>query len=208
MNKKSHLSVSISLGWLLTVVAFFLGIIGAIYLNNLETSISIPIAANNLPPYHQILDSDLNDKKVSTRNLPPKIFKQRQEIIGRYTLTNIFKQEPLKKDKLGSLLAPSLISNTVVFAIPATPTLILGGTIERGDFVDIALIPKPTKKQTVPEPINFNDILVLDIKPASSNQVNNNLSSELVLIIAIPQQRQQEFTKHITQGKLLITRRL
>ena len=201
----------LSLGDYLRVFTILVGVIGAIYLyfRESKTRITIPVARRDLPAYHQIQASDLTDKTSTDRKLTSNTLKRPQDIVGRYTLTNISKNEPLKKDKLVPVEDIHLITNTIALAIPATPDMVLGGNLRAGDVVDIMLISERIQEKSIPKSINFNKILVLDVKPVSkSESTTPNLSSDFIVVIAIPQQRKQEFVINSVGAKLLITRKL
>lgn len=206
MSTKKRLKPSLSLSHLLAIVAISIGVIGAVYLgwHESQTRISISVPVRELPAYHQIQPSDLTKKTYTARNLPSKTFKQPQDIVGRYTLTNIPKQKPLTDKQLSSKIDPARLTDTIAVGISATPAMTLGGNLQAGDIVDITLVPVTTKTGSSPSPILFPNILVLDVKLVSQA----NSSSTSVVIIALPLKRQQEFANKSFGATLLLTRKL
>jgi Flp pilus assembly protein CpaB len=159
----------------------------------------IPVAARDLPAYHQIQLADLRRSKSASK-----------QIVNRYTLTPVPKNKPLSEDKLGPQVDKAYISNTVAIGIPATPAMVLGGTLQAGDIVDIIVTPVAIGSEPQVTSVLLPDILVLDVKAMPENKSSTNQVSEspFVIVIALPVSRRQEFAAKSVGAKLLITRKL
>jgi Flp pilus assembly protein CpaB len=204
MTNRSLFPLSIRPSLLVAIVAIPIGVIGAAYLfwHEARTNVSVPVPKQDLPAYHPIRPGDLVQKTYAARNLPANTFRKPQEIAGRYTLTQIPKQKPLMEKQLSSKVNPIYLANTVVVGIPATPATTLGGSLQAGDIVDITFASATAKAVSSSSPIVFQNILVLDVKPAS--QAN----SPSVVVIALPSKRQKEFASYSISATLLVSRKL
>ncbi len=213
MSPKKLRLFPLSLSHLLALVAISSGLIGYFYLQKYEiqNQVYLPVPARDLPAYHQIQTSDLKQQEYPDRTVSKTTLRKSTEILGRYTLTAIPKEKPLSQTQLSPKLDPpqaKLLADTVAIGISATPALVLGGNLQAGDVVDITLVSEATKELSSPKFLKFDNILVLDIKPVSSNKTSQLLPSEFVVVIAIPRQRQQEFANNSAGRKLLLSRRL
>lgn len=197
-------------GWL-ALVAFLAGIGGALYLwgHEVQNSVSIPVPARDLPAYQQIQPGDLAQQAFFPRHLPSVTLEETAQIVGHYTLVNVPHQQPLSYDQLGPVVDTDLISGTVAIGIPATPAMLLGGSLKAGDIVDIFFIPSATETQPSPRPTLLENILVLDIKPGrESDKVEDVESSQLfVVIVAVPLDQRTEFAIRSASGTLTLTRK-
>jgi Flp pilus assembly protein CpaB len=187
----------------ITILTLFFGVIGATYLET-QTKIEIQVPKRDLPAYYQIKPDDLSSKAYAKKDIPSKILKESQELVGRYTLTKISKQKFLTEKLLSSKIDPSRLVDTVAVGIPATPAMILGGNLQAGDTVDMTLVTTTTKTKSLPSPIVFPNTLVLDVKSVSQASA----SSTSVVVVALPLKRQQEFASKSFDAVFLLTRKL
>ena len=82
--------------------------------------------------------------------------------------------------------------------------MILGGNLQAGDTVEMTLVPTTTKAESLPSPVVFPNILVLDVKSVSQASA----SSTSVVVVALPLKRQQEFASKSLGATFLLTRKL
>jgi hypothetical protein len=140
-----------------------------------------------------------------------KQFQAADRVRDRYTMAEIPKDKPITEKQLGPELTvdqKNLLQNSVLIGIPATPAMILGGNLRAGDRVDITLVQEATEKQPNPKLILFTNTFVFDIKPNSANTSAASQSSEWVVVLAIPANRQEEFTRSISGRKVILSRKL
>jgi Flp pilus assembly protein CpaB len=192
-----------SLSQWITMLALFVGILGATYLET-QTKIEIQVPKRDLPAYYQIKPGDLSSQTYAKKDIPSKILKNSQELVGRYTLTKIPKQKPLTEKLLSSKIDPDRLIDTVAVGIPATPAMTFGGNLQAGDTVEMTLVPTTTKAESLPSPIVFPNILVLDVKSVSQASA----LSTSVVVVALPLKRQQEFASKSLGATFLLTRKL
>jgi Flp pilus assembly protein CpaB len=192
-----------SLSQWITMLALFIGIIGATYLET-QPKIEIQLPKRDLPAYYLIKPGDLSSKAYAKKDIPSSILTKSQELVGRYTLTKIPQQKPLTEKLLSSKIDPNRLVDTVAVGIPATPAMILGGNLQAGDTVEMILVPTTTKAESLPSPMVFPNILVLDVKSVSQASA----SSTSVVVVALPLKRQQEFACKSLGATFLLTRKL
>lgn len=209
-NQGSH-----SQGWLtklslshwLAIVAIPMGIIGALYLfwQEGKTRVDVYVPARELPAYHQIQPSDLRPKLYASRSIPSGTLRASQEIVGRYTLTQLPKEKSLADSQLGVKVNPTCLTDTIAVSLPATPAMTFGGNLKAGDTVSITFVSTPaTKESVLPPSALFSDILVLDVKAVS--QANTSFTS--VIVIALPKTSAKEFATHLAGATALVGRNL
>lgn len=195
---------TLSLSQWISVVAVLVGIFAAAYLET-KTKIEVQVPKADLPAYYQIRQSDLNSKVFASNNVPSNALKKSQEIVGRYTLTNIPREKPLTKKQV---TASNQLANTVAVGIPATPAMTFGGNLQAGDIVDITLVPAKNKvnlqENSSTSPILFSKIVVLGVKP--DTQANTLTAS--VIVIALPKNSQSDFATYMPGATLVVSRKL
>ena len=84
--------------------------------------------------------------------------------------------------------------------------MILGGNLQAGDLVDITIVQEATEKQPNPKSVQFDNTFIFDIKSISPAPASS--SPEIVVVLAIPSQRQAEFFRSIAGKKVIISRNL
>ena len=183
-----------SFSFLLALVAFLLGIGGAI--NLASRQVSVPVPKRDLPAYYQVKKDDL-----VLQNYPANAFTStplsESQIIGHYTLVAVPKRKPFIQEQ-EQLIEPSRIANTVAITIPATPNLTLGGSLKAGDSVDILIMPKTETGKPPAKAVSFSNILVLSVKSGQPSGA---------VVIALPLDRRNEFIQASASATLWLTRK-
>ena len=196
MNNPDGLRWRPSLGLIFFTSNLILGIAGFAYLqwSESQTRVEIWVPNKDLPAYVLIETSDLAKKEVPGRAISTSVLREASKIQNRYTVTAISEGKPILKKQLGPELNQKrrdALQNVVLVGIPATPDMLLGGSLKAGDIVDLTLTiltsdDSPSRSSTL-----FPDILVLDIKQDTSSRSSPTPSSTLV--VALPVSRHQEF---------------
>lgn len=213
MANHNERKLSLSLGHLFLLSNLALGILGFGYLQWAESQNQVKIWVPNreLSAYTQIKPADLTERIVPARSIASETVKDMDKIRDRYTVATVPKDKPINKNQLGPELTPDqkkLLQNTVLIGIPSTPAMILGGNLQAGDLVDIAIVQEATEKQPNPKSVQFDNTFVFDIKPSSPTTAAASPSPELVVVLAIPAQRQAEFSRSIVRKKVILARKL
>jgi Flp pilus assembly protein CpaB len=195
----------LSLSHWLAIVAIPIGIVGACYLfwNEEKTRVNVYVLARELPAYYLIKPDDLVQKSYSFRSVPSGILKTSQEIVGRYTLTELPKYQPLTNSQLGVPINSACLSDNIAVSLPATPAMTLGGNLKSGDIISITF-GSPSPQKGVSPTTLFLSILVLDVKALP--QANTSFTS--VIVISLPKQLIEKFATHVASDNILVGRSL
>jgi len=213
MAEPNAVKPPLSLGHLFILSNLVLGIVGFGYLHWVEgqSQVRIWVPNRDLPAYAQIKLTDLTEKAVPVRNIPSETVKEADKIRDRYTVVAISKDKPITKKQLGpelTLAQKNLLQNTVLIGIPATSAMILGGNLQPGDSVDIMLVQEASEKEPNPKSILFENTFVVDIKSNLTNSSGINQTPEWVVVLAIPANRQEEFSRSISNRKVILSHKL
>jgi flagella basal body P-ring formation protein FlgA len=114
---------------------------GAVYLALFPATERVVVAAVDLPKYHQIEESDLRSVELPTRSLPDGVVRDRDAVLGTYTLTRVHQDQPLDAGALGPELARDAFQNGVVVGIDANALSTAAGALAAGDKADTVLAP-------------------------------------------------------------------
>jgi hypothetical protein len=199
-----------SLGHLFGLSALLLGALGFVYLSLLErqNQVTIWVPVRTLPPYSQIKAADLIRKMLPARSIRPEFVKDPGDILQHYTLATADKDQPFAKSGLGPKLTAAReqsLQGSVLLGIPATPAMIMGGNLKTGDTVDLIVVPETAKGGTIPAPVSFPGILILDIKPDLASAPTPGTPA--LVVVALPAARQFDFASHSRGATFLITRK-
>ena len=206
----------ISLGRLFLLSNLVMGILGFSYLHwqERQNQIQIWVPKRDLPAYTRIQPKDLTERSISARQISSEIVQGRSDILDRYTVVEISKDRPINRKQLGPELTATqknLLQNTVLIGIPATSAMVLGGNIQAGDSVDTEFVQNATDKQPSPKTTQFKDVFVFDIKPNLANASVTtsvvNQPSEWVVVLAVPTDLQEDFSRSIGSGKAFLFRK-
>lgn len=194
---KKPLSFSLSLGHIFILLNILVGLAGAFYLWRHETQIRVFVFVpkRTLPAYHQVQSDDLIRRFYLAKDLTSETLRDLKQIEKRYTLVAVPRYKPLTQEQL---VVPERIKDTVAIAIPATPSMIFGGTLKAGDSVDILVVPTVKEGQPPAQPVPFKNILVLDVK---------SMQQSFVVVIALPLERHEEFATVSTKATLWLTQK-
>lgn len=133
-------------------------------------------AVTDVPAYHQITAANIQKKEVPSGQAPGHTTANPDDLIGRYTLVATSRGQPFDLDELGPRLTPGILAAQIVVGLQATIADVDGGTIARGDHIDVLLSSTATQN---PRDGVLPGALVLDMKPGQPGQV--------VLVCAFPE---------------------
>ncbi len=167
--------------------------------------VSLPLLNHEVPAYHIITARDISLQQFDQSRVTGDTVRIKDDLIGHYTLVTIQKGEPIHKNQIAPQPPTpppdaSLITNTLVVAIPANSTMILGGNLHAGDTVKLAAVPTlatgSPNSQTV---IVFDKVLVLDIKLAGNQSV---------IVLAIPADRWLDYLAKTRNATVVLERQV
>jgi hypothetical protein len=78
--------------------------------------------------------------------------------------------------------------------------MVMGGNPQVGDVTDVIFVPAATEANKLPEPVVFDNVRVLDVKPATG-------SPNYIVGIALPSNRRIKFASLSFGSDPLIARR-
>lgn len=201
-----------SLSQQLTSANAGIGVVGALILFILghRSPVTIPVPAQDLPPYHLVHPGDLIAKSFDPDELNPSILRDESAIPGHYTLKSFSKGRPIHGDLLGPAVDRNLLAGTTAIGIPATGAMILGGNIHAGDVVDVIIPTVPGLPRANSRPVLPDHVLVLDVKPTPGKEpaATSGAGEPYVVILAVPLSRRSSFAAHNPALPLTITRKL
>lgn len=145
---------------LIALVVLGLAALGILYLATSEQDREVYTAAADLPAFHQIREEDLRLAAVPKKDLPARAVTLRESAIGRYTLSPVLQDAPLTTDRLGPQLTPGALVATSIIGVEARVRTTAGGTLARGDRVDLFRPASTIGDKTW----TLTNVLVLDIR--------------------------------------------
>lgn len=147
----------------------------------------------DLPAYHQITERDVEIKPVDRHQLPADAVRDRDTLLGRYTLASIRQDQPFQSSQLGPRLPDAAIIDKPIIALPWSPETTIGGRLARGDRVDILLSSNNGAQTTGPKITNVSVLDVIDGKGAA-------------VIVAIPASSVDGFTAARGSSTIVVVR--
>lgn len=135
---------------------------GVAYLSFTSGAEEVYVADVDLPAYHQITERDVEIKPVDRHQLPADAVRDRDALLGRYTLASIRQDQPFRSGQLGPRLPDVTIIDKAIVALPWSPETTIGGRLARGDRVDI-LLSSNNNPGAQAAGLRLTNVLVLDV---------------------------------------------
>jgi Flp pilus assembly protein CpaB len=160
------------------LVAALIAVGGVLYLTLSGGTERVYLAARDLPAYHQLTQADVRTAEVPRGEVPADAVRDRDALLGRYTLLAAQQDRPYQGSQLGPKLPDGALDRPLV-AVKAVAETTMGGRLSRGDRVDVVLPPS----QNGPAAVRLADVLVVDtvggpdaalilgINPAQENEL-------------------------------------
>lgn len=169
-----------------------------IWMANKQTQVRLPTLNQNLAPYSIISANEVSMKWVDISTVTVNTVRNKQDMVGHYTLTAIFAQQQVHANQIGPKpIQPSLLLNTLAAAIPANSATTLGGILRAGDVVSMAAVP--LSNATSSPMIVFNQLLILDVKSSGG---------QTVIILAIPTKKWLNYLMKTRNAIIILTRQI
>ncbi|MFI6325190.1 SAF domain-containing protein [Nonomuraea sp. NPDC050556] len=151
-----------SLSSIALVLVLVAGLLGYLFLREGD-QVRVFVAAHDLPAFHQITQLDVRQATVEAGSVPGDAVRNRDGLVGRYTLAAVRQDRPYRRSELGPLLKPGALDKLSFVATEASPVSTLGGRLARGDRVDVLL--SPTDPDATPG--RLPEVLVVDVAKES-----------------------------------------
>jgi hypothetical protein len=136
----------------------------------------IAIVGRDLPPYHLITQGDVGHKSINLVDANGGLVLRELELVGRYTLTNVASNEPIKETQLSRVVidTPQIVAtlaatDTLVMGVPADAATTLGWTLQPADIVVISTVPEIPNSE--PPQVILDNVLVLDVRSVPTSSV-------------------------------------
>jgi hypothetical protein len=173
-----------------------------------SSPVEISVLSRDVPPYHLITHQDLERVSRDLNSLPPDAVREDKNLINHLTTQSIQKGRLVNSDQVQAVRDIGLLADTVVVGIPATSQMTLGNALRAGDVIDITLVPEAANVEPPAAPSVFENLLVLDVRPAADpKRVEKTSETPFIVIIALPIARRQEFAARSAHSKVLLSRK-
>lgn len=173
--------------------------------------VHVTVPKANLPAYHVVRADELKTELISVRSLPQGAIRDLGAVAGKYTRVALPSDEPIiSKQLLGtpgsSAPAPG---STVAVALAATPAMVMGGSVQPGDVVDMFSPSTSAASGLLAAQSKFENVLILDVKPTTGPTTTTGVAADrpFVIVIALPVDRRNDFITLNTRDRWVITRK-
>lgn len=164
----------------------------------------IPVMARDVPRYHLVTEADLTHKCVDPAGLASGSVSRDDDILAHYTLEPLLADSVIRRDQMHSVPDLTQLTDVVAIGIPASEAMVLGDTLRAGDVVDLLLVRDGTTDQRMSLPALFENILVLDVRPASKDRASE---AAFIIVLALPKTEREGFAKSSAAARCIIARR-
>lgn len=146
------------------------------YLSSWEATVSIPVAAFDIPPMTKVEPSFLRMVQTPARGLLPGVTTRPDDVVGQYTRTAVFAGETFMPSKLAggnpqTAWKGYLEADTRVFSIPVTASRACGGALEPGDLVDVYFAGSSQRTGAGQATRILRSVPVLDLRDEEGNSL-------------------------------------
>lgn len=124
------------------IVAVIIGIAAAFfattqlqtYMNTHVETTRMPVPVRNIAPYVEITTEDIGWRNVVKGGEEPGAIKDPAEAVGKISLSTLYKNEQVKKERLADA---SLIKDKQIVSVNVDVARSVGGWLQAGDTVDV-----------------------------------------------------------------------
>ncbi|AVX40794.1 Flp pilus assembly protein CpaB (plasmid) [Carboxydocella thermautotrophica] len=188
MNKR----ILVALGGLLLAL---IGVFGANrYVKANLKEVEVVTVKQEIPAYTQITQDMLTTKTVGANGLDANVIKDSKQLIGKYTTTKLIPGDLILPGKISDINeVPQGYLYTIkpedrIVAIPTDLTKSAGGTVKKGDYVDLIVILKSNNGPSSAK-LFLQHIPVIDVRDPDANQLGAVKKDEEGKIIATNQKK-------------------
>ena len=164
----------------------------------------------NLPAYHQIKEADLTSQIRFAGRTEAETLKRTGDIVGRYTLEALHKDNPIAEMQLGPAVNDAQFSGKLAIEVSVPDVSIANEQLKAGDVIDINVESsgqgQQSKESTSP---SFQNIFVLNVKSSenSAPAAKDHPAKNYLLILALPMERHAELEAEIVKKTRLTFRK-
>src|SRR6185503_11444913 len=118
----------------------------------------------DLPAYHQIKEADLTSQIRFAGRTEAETLKSAKDIVGRYTLEALHKDNPIAETQLGPAVNDAQFSGKLAVEVSVPDVSFANGQLKAGDVVDITLEPSGQGQQSQESTSSsFQNVFVLNV---------------------------------------------
>lgn len=166
-------------------------------------------------PIEDLRAGDIITQEIANKTIQNRVFSKddvwadvitsKNDLIGKKPKQTLLAGKPIPLSFINGTQEPEVIA----VGIPATSAMLLGGELQKGERIDLILVPKPNKPHQPPDPILFTDLNVLDVKRTGRIPKDDNILPEHshTVVVALPKERRFEFAAKSLGATFLITQR-
>jgi Flp pilus assembly protein CpaB len=178
------------------LIAVVAGIGGFLFLWKTRTPLEVYVAAWDIPAYHQIVERDVRRTRVNANEIPAETVRDRDLLLGRYTLAPLAQDKPYTRAALGPVLTSGALEGLGLVAFEASAETTLGGNLARGDRVDVLL--SATDAALASGSAVLSGVLVLDIRVTEKN--------DRALVLALTAGDQKSLLAGVGTSRIVVVR--
>ncbi len=173
-----------------------------------EPQVPVIVLKKNLPAFHLVNADDVSELKVPPEQVPFDAVTEPTAVVGKLLLSRTTAKKPISKKRLQ---APDKLKNYLALGLSVSPENILGGIIDVGDHVDLWINPKSEINGDQPEPIAYQDVLVLQTTlndDQSETDTSLTADSPQIIIVALPSESGAALVGKLTNASILVARKI
>lgn len=172
---------------------------------NLNSTTKIVRMKKNVSKGTELTDDYIELVEVGVCNLPESVLRDKQDVIGRFASTDLFKDDFVMEDKLTSDKQVVPFANTLNGKKAAMSISIkssaagLSGNLEPGDIISIVTSGSNSMEVTqIPSELKYVKVVAVtgspkdDVKKEDSGKDPNDINKDITSITVLVNQRQAE----------------
>jgi pilus assembly protein CpaB len=170
------------------------------------------VAAADIPQWQRLEEANVTEKNWPKDAMTQDMFTEKSQVIGKTTIDNIFKEEPLNARRVidskgGGIFSLGLPENKRAFTVRANDVSGVGGVLLPDNRIDVLVArKKPGSSEDVSVETLLQDIRILAVDQDSAKENSKSVLIRSVTLEMTPQQAEEVF-KAESQGSLKLTLR-
>ena len=119
------------------------------------------VAARDLRPFHQIVETDVRRSMIAAHDRPTHTFASRSDLIGRYVLAAMHQDDAFGTSSIGPQLAQDAIGPRRILSLPLDRTVSTAVAAPRGSSVTALFSPRSGGRAAL---VRIDGVIVLDVR--------------------------------------------
>jgi Flp pilus assembly protein CpaB len=181
-------------GAILALVLILGGLVIVAYWTQDEQQVLVPVS--DLPAYHRLGQADLTAELRPERGMPDGLLLPGTPFAGRAILDDLDRGEPIRGDRLSSVLPPDVVIDSLLVAAGSAT---LDGSLRAGDRVDL-VFTWPSENPAEVGQIVLEAVLVLGVESVSEDE------GSVTVVVAMPRSCRDAYAAGVAGASLTIVR--